>query len=340
MKLLLALALFVASPTAGFATSPPPVTTLGDCATCDKHIYFGETCVTCILAERRAERSHPCGDCAAPILFGERCATCVLGRTRAQLAHPCVDCEQTILVGTRCASCSTAHFKLGLRGALERATAAGSLLGADARARLAALFPKDAAEQLEQTKAVATAESSWLTRAEVWSTSTGTAIAAGVEDLELRRRAGVAVGAALEVASAIEATKRHLAEAGIERALALPVQSELGKTSLGDLARAKLIAAAPALAGTALLEDPAAVLAALVVADPLAFVMELELVPGEDGPKTVLAALAEKSATDPTAAFACLTILEATQRLQRGEDITRSLRDISRGLEALAPAND
>lgn len=345
MKIVLALALLAAFPGATRAvraSSAPlePVsalTALGDCQLCGKHIYFGETCVTCILASKRAERSHPCGTCEKPILFGEHCAACALLRVKANLAHPCLSCEQTIYVGKRCRTCAAAHFQQGLSGALERATAAGSKLGADAEARLRALFPKDEAARAAEVQAIETQEASWLGRATEWTKSTGASIAEGVTDLDAQRRAGMAVGAALEVAASIEATKLRLAEAGIGRALELPVKSELGWTSLGDLATAKLLASAPALAGTDLAEDPAAVLAAFVVVDPLAFVMDLELVPGEDGPMTVLDALAAKSTTDPTAAVACLSILEATRRLQRGEDITRSLRDISRALEVLAP---
>ena len=345
MKIALALALLAAFPAATRAksasTAPlepaPTVATLGECQACGKHIYFGETCVSCILASKHVERSHPCESCEKPILFGEHCAGCALLRAKANFAHPCSSCESTIYVGKRCPACATSHFQQGLRGALERATAAGSRLGAGAQARLRALFPEDEELRAAELQAIETQEASWLGRAKEWTKSTGASIAEDVTDLEVRRRAGMAVGAALEVAASVEATKRRLAEAGIGRALELPVKSELGWTSLGDLATAKLLALAPALVGTDLAEDPAAVLAAFVVVDPLAFVMDLELVPSENGPLTILDALAAKSTTDPTAAVACLSILEATRRLQRGEDITRSLRDISRALEVLAP---
>jgi hypothetical protein len=312
---------------------------LGDCATCGKHIYFGERCVSCILAEKRSANSHPCADCAEPILIGERCASCALKKAEAHFAHPCADCGTTIHLGSLCASCAAAHFKKKFAGAVARAKTAGVALGKDAEKRLAALFDADDEAQAQEAAAIAKTEASWLARSKSWlearAEDGGKQVTAAAGELD--KHASIALGAALEIASKVEGKKRDLAEAGFDKVLSLPVKSELGWVSLGDLAAAKMVANVPAMEGTDLVDDPAAVLAALIVLDPMTFLMDLELVPDEDGPLTIMDAFAAKSTSDPKTALACLTLIEATRRLRRGEDITRSLRDISRSLEILAP---
>jgi hypothetical protein len=166
---------------------------------------------------------------------------------------------------------------------------------------------------------------------------TGIELGEGVEDLEASRRAAQAVGAAVEIATAVEDKKRDLAHAGAQRVARIPVHSDLGWTTLGDLAHVALVRHAPALEGTDLAEDPAAVLAALVVGDHLHFLLDLQLVPTPDGPVSIVDALQQSSGVDPEVVVACVTVLEAVRKLRRGEDVTRSLRDLSRGLEMLSP---
>jgi len=339
LAILAALALFAAPTPAATPAATPAVAALGDCATCGKHIYFGERCVSCIVAAKRAAHSHPCSVCDKPILVGERCAACAMAAAKQKLAHPCVDCGTTIHLGTRCTSCSAAHFKHEFQGALGRAKAAGAALGKDAQLRLAALLEPSEEAQKEHAKAIEKAESGWLARTSAWTAELakdgGSKVTAAAGGLD--RHASVALGAALEVAAAVENKKRDLAESAFDRVFSIPVKTELGLTSLGDLATQKLVASVPAVKGTDLVEDPAAVLTALILVDPMAFLMDFELVPDESGPLTIVDAIAKKSASDPATALACLTLVEATRKLQRGEDLTRSLRDISRALEVLAP---
>lgn len=332
---------FQAAPALGAAPAPgaPRAAALGDCATCGKHIYFGERCVSCIVAAKRAAHSHPCAACRKPILVGERCAACAMAAAKEKLAHPCADCGATIHLGTRCASCSAAHFKREFSAALGRARATGAALGEGAEERLEALFAPSREARQAHDKAVATQAASWLERARRWTAELakdgGSRVTAAAGQAD--RHASIALGAALEVAAAVEDKKRDLATAAFDRVFALPVKTELGVTSLGDLATATLIAGVPEVRDTDLVEDPAAVLTALILVDPMAFLMDFELVPDESGPLTIVDAIAKKSATDPATALACLTLVEATRKLQRGEDLTRSLRDISRALEVLAP---
>ena len=146
---LLAPAGLAAVPTAAPAVASSPA--LGDCADCGKRIFFGERCLTCIVAEKRRAKEHPCVDCEETILFGERCAGCSLVRGRARLAealaHPCADCETEIHLGLRCRPCAGANLDRRLSGLLElaeRGTAGAKALAPAARERLESVPPASA----------------------------------------------------------------------------------------------------------------------------------------------------------------------------------------------------
>lgn len=326
-----------------------------DCATCGKHIYFGERCLTCHIAAKRQQLAHPCETCATSILVGNQCASCALSKLKGKLAHDCADCGTTVHVGRRCNACAANHMQGQLAKLLSQTGAAGSQLGQNTARRLQDLksfLPgapdheltlTETTARAKEVKAVEAAQGSWLKRAQTWADEfdpkqplpmgAGSVVA-------IRRRANMALGVALEVAESVETTKRELAQAGMHKALQLPVKSEAGWTSLGDLATAKLLIAAPELAGTDLIKNPDAVLAALVIADPMAFLMDFELVPAADGKAlSIVDALAEKSSGDPKTSLACLTLIEATRKLRRGEDVTRSVHDISRALQILLPTD-
>lgn len=346
----LALSLVLAAPltvptAAGPAPEPAPAVA-DACATCGKRIWFGERCLTCVVDAERTARERPCADCEEPILVGERCAGCALARRKAQLTealeHPCADCEEPILLGSRCRSCAAADLERRL-GALVVAGRTGAATAAAmapaVRERLAAAL--GLGQDDEASAAAAEAERGALARsvatAEAWLEADGAALRDDLVDLGEDGLA--AVGRALEVASGLHRAKRELAKRGFDGLGRIPVESELGRTSLEDLARTRLLEAAPGLAGSELTEDPAAVLAAMLALDHLYVLTELQLVEGPEGeaPRTLLEALEATSGTDPTATLAVVTILESVRKLREGEDLTRALHDIERSLLLLNP---
>lgn len=310
-----------------------------------------------------------CTTCGKRVFFRETCAKCVLAKLDAKLAHACVDCETKIRLGTRCTTCAAKHWKARFDQTKARLLELGDGLGADLGGRLKAGLwrldvtandaesedapqapdegppptPEERAAALAraEARAIAAAETSWIARAKAFAKLPDSAALAGLtERLDLGGRAVVALGAALEVADSVETTKAKLAAAGIQRALDLPVRTDAGTESLGDLASAQLLAALPELAGTDLAKDPAAVLAAVIVMDPLAFLMDFQLVPSPGEPQSIMAALAERGDQDPAFALATVTLIEAVADLKRGQNVTRALRDISRALDILVPPKE
>lgn len=339
------------------APGPEPLAAapLGDCATCGKHIYFGERCLTCIAEAKRSEASHPCLDCEDPILFGDRCAGCSITHNRERLtsalAHPCADCEAEILFGKRCRSCSGKDLERRLAGLVDLGKSGlerGKGLAPAAKARLDAWLGRDRTD--EERAADDATEAAALERftatAKSWAAGGKDAAVAGgskAKDVlgDLGERPVAAIGTAIETVAGIQRAKKDLAHRGLDRLGRIPVTSELGRTSLEDLAGAKLLEAAPGLEGSELVEDPAAALAALITLDHLYFITDLQLVESEEEggpPLTVLEALEARSGTDPSATLACLTILESVRKVRRGEDLTRSIYDIQRALELLNPS--
>ncbi len=333
LLLLLLLPLIAAPATAA------PALIADECATCGKTIYFGERCLTCIAKEAREAREHPCADCGKSILIGPRCAACTWEATRAHLAHDCAGCGKEILIGSLCAICSAQKLEGTLRGLYAR----GAELAPEVQEALAALVPGglDAGAMKEAALREAAERKAALERfaavAAQYAAEKGVAVGETLEDLEVKRRALQVVGAAATVADRVERTKLKVAEVGIGKVAKMPVRSELGWTTLEDLARFKLIEVAPSMEGTDLAQDPAAVLASLVVADHLYFLMDLDLVATPAGPISIVEALERKSGEDAEGTLACLAILRSVRDIKRGHDLTRSVRDISRSLEILNP---
>jgi hypothetical protein len=116
----------------------------------------------------------------------------------------------------------------------------------------------------------------------------------------------------------------------------VPVHTELGWTSLSDLATFKLLEVAPEMEGTALAEDPAAVLASLVVADHMYLLMDLKLVATEEGPMSIVNYLAHKGSQDPVKTLAATTALVSVRKIRAGQDLSRSIRDLARSIEVLS----
>lgn len=319
------------------------------CDSCEREIRVGSTCTRCLVAKLDAKLTRTCVDCEESVRIGTRCTACAAKHWKARL-------DQTR------ARLTELQGELGadLGGRLERGLALLDVTAAeasdDATSDTPGATPGEPADAMPQpfdpaalardaeARKIADAEAGWRERAlafaKAQAESAGDAAAAAgrlAEHLALADRAAVALGAALEVADSVETTKEALATAGIQRTLDLTLPSPAGPVTLGDLATARLLSALPELAGTDLAEDPAAVLAALVVMDPLAFLMDFELVPAEGGPLTITEALAARGSQDPETALAVITLVEATGRLKRGENPTRALRDISRCLEILVP---
>jgi hypothetical protein len=356
----LALVLLVAlSPFASTAFGAPKARALGSsdsalvyadgCASCGKKIYFGERCLTCIAKETKADHSRPCEVCDKAILFGSLCTRCTYDKATSELAHKCLGCENTIYLGTTCASCTAGRLErsLGvlvakgeqltplakeeldrlLAGLQEKAKNPVELSeGGKARANLAA----------EDAKATGLAFAKYASAAADYAKKSGRAIGETAADLELKQRAATIVGAAVETARVLEATKRRVATRSFQALGKIPVHTELGWTSLSGLAQYKLLEVAPEMAGTALAEDPAAVLAALVVADHMYVMMDLNLVATEGEPISIMEFLALRGTQSPTRALAAATALVSIRRIRAGEELSKSIRDLSRAIEVLA----
>lgn len=322
-----------------------------NCADCDKRLLVGERCAMCLLRHVDQGLQHACLDCDATIRVGQRCTSCAAKHLRSRFGQTRT---RLMAMGARL------ETQLGARlgTALSRVSITADdapLVESDEGAPDPTGAPRfwDSIEVEKplnaEARAIQAAETSWRERALAFGQAqkerAAQGLAAGAhgfgalaERLDLGGRSVVALGAALEVAESIESTKAQLAEAGIERALAISVESELGATTLGDLAKIQLLRALPELEGTALADDPAAVFAALIVMDPLGFTMDLELVPTEAGPVSIMEALATRGEEDPTMTFAAITLLESIADLKRGQNVTRAMRDISRALDVLVPS--
>ena len=169
-----------------------------------------------------------------------------------------------------------------------------------------------------------------------YAAQTGKAIGATAESLELKQRATTVVGVAVATAKVLEDTKRKVAVNSFKMLGRVPVHTELGWTSLTDLATFKLLEVAPEMEGTDLAKDPAAVLASLVVADHMYLLMDLKLVAAEDGPMSIVDYLADKGSKDPAKALAATTALVSVRKIRAGQDLSRSIRDLARAIEVLS----
>ena len=245
----------------------------GDCTSCGKTIYFGERCLTCIARESKAGHSHPCEVCEKGILFGSLCTKCTYDKAKSELAHKCASCEDTIYLGSTCASCTAGRLETSLGALIQKGEELTPLARAELERLLASLEQKakgalegegdEARAKLADQDAEATerALAKYASAAAEYAKQTGHAIGEAAGSLELRQRSATVVGAAVETARVLEAAKRRVATKGFQALGKIPVHTELGWTSLSGLATYKLLEIAPEMAGTALAEDPAAVLA-------------------------------------------------------------------------------
>lgn len=339
-----------------------------DCASCGKTIYFGERCLTCIAKEAKADRSHPCTTCEKPILFGEHCARCSYAKAKEGLAHKCTTCDVVIYLGSTCAACTKSRLQESLSNLLAKGAELPPMAKSELDRLLARLDfdepvepqveaqpgqPKDsdaqdapdpkAAEELareELAKQDQAAEQGALeiftSAAAEYAKKTGTVIGETAETLELKQRATTVVGVAVATAKVLEETKRKVAVSSFTMLGRVPVHTELGWTSLSDLATFKLLEVAPEMEGTALAEDPAAVLASLVVADHMYLLMDLKLVATEEGPMSIVNYLAHKGSQDPVKTLAATTALVSVRKIRAGQDLSRSIRDLARSIEVLS----
>ena len=345
-----------------------PAPTEDDCASCGKTIYFGKRCLTCIAKEAKANRSHPCATCEKPILLGDNCAICTYNNAKRDLAHKCTNCDEVIYLGSTCAACT----KTRLQGSLGELLAKGAELTPLAKSELDRLLarldfaepgpatdeqgPKEAKdaddseaatpktlEDLALDKQVkldylaeVSALETFTSAAAEYAEKTGKVIGETATDLKLKQRATTVVGAAVATAKVLEETKRKVAVSSFTMLGRVPVHTELGWTSLSDLAAFKLLEVAPEMQGTDLAKDPAAVLASLVVADHMYLLMDLKLVATEAGPVSVVNYLAEKGSKDPAKTLAATTALVSVRKIRAGQELSRSIRDLARAIEVLS----
>jgi hypothetical protein len=321
----------------------------GDCSSCGKSIYFGERCMTCISKEAKASHSHACEGCEKGIFFGSFCAMCTFTRAKDGMAHGCETCDAVIYLGSTCASCTAGRMQKRVNLLLS----IGSVLAPVAKAELDRLLAELEQEfagdgqaggepdsRTAQAKADVTATlaafKGYGAAAAKYTKETGIAIAEKTADLKVKERAATVVGVAVETARVLETTKRTLAVGAFATLGAVPVHTELGWTSLSDLATFKLLEIAPEMKDTDLAKDPAAVLASLVVADHMYLLMDLKLVATEEGPLSIMDFLATKGDTNSAKKLAATTALVSIRRIRSGEALSKSVRDLARAIEVLA----
>ena len=359
-------------PASGAHTAPPTprlvAPTADDCASCGKTIYFGERCLTCIATEAKANRSHPCATCEKPILFGDNCAICTFDNAKQGLAHKCTTCDEVIYLGSTCAACT----KTRLQSSLGELLAKGAELTPLAKSELDRLLArlefgeprqstdgdepgevKDAEgpeastprtlEEIAREKQVKLdylaemgALETFAKAAAEYAEQTGKVIGETATDLKLKQRATTVVGAAVATAKVLEETKRKVAVSSFTMLGRVPVHTELGWTSLNDLAMFKLLEVAPEMEGTDLAKDPAAVLASLVVADHMYLLMDMKLVATEEGPMSIVEYLADKGSKNPAKTLAATTALVSVRKIRAGQELSRSIRDLARAIEVLS----
>jgi len=143
----------------------------------------------------------------------------------------------------------------------------------------------------------------------------GPVVSRAIRDPENRKKAFETIGTILEVRRQIKEKQKEGTYLVIKGALSLPVRTGSGTSTLGDLAKDRLVQRFPALEGTDIVEDPAAPITALVTSDRAYFLKDMAIVKSGGEHVSVIEAIGRSSSFDTDKAIKCLELMEATESI-------------------------
>lgn len=143
----------------------------------------------------------------------------------------------------------------------------------------------------------------------------GPAISRNIRDPENRQKAFEAIGTIIEVRRQLKGKQQERTYMALTLAFKLPVQTGTGTSTLGDLARDRLVQRFPCLDGTDITEDPAGPITALLINDRKYFLTEFQIVKSGHEYVSITKAIGRSSSFDTDKAMKCLDLMEATEGL-------------------------
>jgi hypothetical protein len=159
----------------------------------------------------------------------------------------------------------------------------------------------------------------------------------GVHDAHRLGQFQRAFRTAIEIRDIVSDTKRELTYRTLRSIGAVRVNTPDGPRALEQLARDRIVAQVPGLAGSDLVEDPATVVAALLISDRDYFLHSMKIVQIDGQYISVADALARGSGLDPAVSRELMAVVAAADTLSRGDDVLTSLDVLQCGLDRLPP---
>ncbi len=168
----------------------------------------------------------------------------------------------------------------------------------------------------------------------------GPAISKTIRDPENRRKAFEALGTVMEVRRQLKQQQRDSTYRALTFASKLPVRTSSGISTLGELAKERLVSRFPGLEGTDIAEDPAAPITALLTSDRKYFLTKCKVVKSGNGYVSITKAISLSSSFDTDKAMKYLELMEATESVSNAVSTGEgSLDAIERTMSVMGSLN-
>jgi hypothetical protein len=161
-------------------------------------------------------------------------------------------------------------------------------------------------------------------------------IRTSVQDEELSDRLQRAIQTAIEIRDNASESKRQITYAALKSIGRLSVSTPDGPRTLEDLARQRIIEQVPALAGSDVVEEPATVVAALLISDREYFLHKMKIVQVDGRFVSIADALESRTGLDPATTRDLLAVAAAADALAKGEDILSNIDTLRTHLDQVA----
>ena len=162
-----------------------------------------------------------------------------------------------------------------------------------------------------------------------------------IRDPEVRRKATEALGAVMVFRRQIKEIKKKVVYKGVSLLSAIPVSTNDGNMTLGELAVFRLSEKYPGLRDTGMFDDPVAAMTAVICKDTKYFLNDAKLVNIDGGNVSVYRAIRGSSAISSSDIIKYLKVVEAASdvvySLSTGEDGIEALSSVASAIES---AND
>lgn len=274
------------------------------CSRCGKRIWFGKTCLTCKAKSTRSKLQKT-GKTIKEKISEER--------------HACSGCGKSTLSRGRCLSCNTVSIskksKKFIHEAKETTRRTSRWIGEKARSPEVKRLLEKAKNHRER-----------ITKQYL------PAISKRIKDPTTRRRITKSIRMAAEVHARYSAFKKDATYKSVKVAGNLKFPTKNGSTSLFDFSRKHLLKSAPELAGTDLINDPAAVITGLISADRDYFLNELKMIKTANGYVSITDKL--KSGNAETL-LDIINVIDAVDDLSKGDFNPVALGSLASSLNRL-----